>query len=283
MMDIKTLEKLLDAAERARATMVLVAARGAGCARWALCRRCTSSLRGTPEIQNPPLPIRRSSLDTVRSPRDICAQLAARSRSHACNEDICSSRSSAPLPCPRFSVATLFRAPCKRAPSVPAAPKKLLERSRPGREGWPTADDWQSLNRSTSGRLLRPQSPIAACATSPNSESCREALASLQNPFYLGDQVALTQTSGWVGAWSSQPSAYAVAAETAADVAAAVDFARKHSLRLVVKGGGHSYKGNSCSPGFLTGMDPAHECTVALCTRRSWRAAVKDGTHRSRR
>ncbi len=133
----------------------------------------------------------------------------------------------------------------------PAAPKKLLERSRPGREGWPTADDWQSLYRSTSGRLLRPQSPIAACVTSPNSESCREALASLQNPFYLGDQVALTQTSGWVGAWSSQPSAYAVAAETAADVAAAVDFARKHSLRLVVKGGGHSYKGNSCSPDSL--------------------------------
>jgi FAD/FMN-containing dehydrogenase len=37
----------------------------------------------------------------------------------------------------------------------------------------------------------------------------------------------------------------AVAAESARDVAAAVDIARKHGIRLVVKGGGHSYFGNS--------------------------------------
>lgn len=43
----------------------------------------------------------------------------------------------------------------------------------------------------------------------------------------------------------SAPSIYAVAAKTAADVAAAVDFARVHNLRLVVKGGGHSYLGTS--------------------------------------
>jgi FAD/FMN-containing dehydrogenase len=127
----------------------------------------------------------------------------------------------------------------------PAA-ARLRERCRPGSAAWPSAADWESLQRGTQGRLLRPQSPFAACAT-PGSDSCREALANLKNPFYLGDEVALTQTSGWVGAWRSQPSAYALAAETAADVAAAVNFARMHSLRLVVKGGGHSYQGNSCS------------------------------------
>src|SRR4029079_4910019 len=31
------------------------------------------------------------------------------------------------------------------------------------------------------------------------------------------------------------------------DVVAAVNFARTHRLRVVVKGGGHSYKGTSCS------------------------------------
>ena len=36
--------------------------------------------------------------------------------------------------------------------------------------------------------------------------------------------------------------AYAVAARTAAHVAAAVNFARLNNLRLVVKGGGHSYQ-----------------------------------------
>ena len=55
----------------------------------------------------------------------------------------------------------------------------------------------------------------------------------------------MTQTLGWVGAWTSRPSVYAVAAKSTADVVAAVNFARTHSLRLVIKGGGHSYQGTS--------------------------------------
>ena len=43
----------------------------------------------------------------------------------------------------------------------------------------------------------------------------------------------------------------AVAARNTADVAAAVDFARMHRLRLVVKGGGHSYQGSSNAPDSL--------------------------------
>ncbi len=123
----------------------------------------------------------------------------------------------------------------------------LRERCRPGSAGWPTARDWENLNRSTHGRLLRPQSPFSACGTAEGSAACREALSALNNPFYLGDHVALTQTSGWAGAWVSQPSAYAIAAESTADIVAAVNFARKHALRLVVKGGGHSYQGTSCA------------------------------------
>jgi FAD/FMN-containing dehydrogenase len=49
----------------------------------------------------------------------------------------------------------------------------------------------------------------------------------------------------------SAPSVYAVAVKTASDVAAAVDFAREHNLRLVVKGGGHSYLGTSNAPDSL--------------------------------
>jgi FAD/FMN-containing dehydrogenase len=137
------------------------------------------------------------------------------------------------------------------APGLGTASKNSPGRCRPASAGWPGPADWEGLNRRTRGGLILPESPFAACATAQDSVACREALAGLKNPFYLGDQVALTQTSGWVGAWSSQPSAYAVAAETAADVAAAVNFARKHSLRLVVKGGGHSYQGTSCSPDSL--------------------------------
>lgn len=118
----------------------------------------------------------------------------------------------------------------------------MLPRVRPGRRGWPMASQWEALGRRVNGRLIRPQSPFAPTAS---SAARAEAFEQLKNPYFLGDQPALTQTSGWAGAWQSRPSAYAVVAESAADVAAAVDFARKHRLRLVVKGGGHSYQGTS--------------------------------------
>jgi hypothetical protein len=73
----------------------------------------------------------------------------------------------------------------------------------------------------------------------------------LSNPFYLADQPALTESSGWMGAWRSTPSAYAVTAQSAADVAAAVRFARAHNLRLVIKGRGHSFLGASNAPDSL--------------------------------
>jgi len=117
-------------------------------------------------------------------------------------------------------------------------------RVRPGEPGWPSAAEWERLKRDVGGRLLKPESPFAGCAGAPDA-ACREALEQLKNPYYLGDQPALTQTSGWVDAWTSRPSAYAVAASNTADVVAAVNFARKHHLRLVVKGGGHSYQGTS--------------------------------------
>src|SRR4029434_9720645 len=47
------------------------------------------------------------------------------------------------------------------------------------------------------------------------------------------------------------PSVYAVVARNTQDVVAAVDFARENNLRLVVKGGGHSYQGTSNAPDSL--------------------------------
>ncbi|HET7757244.1 MAG TPA: FAD-binding oxidoreductase, partial [Steroidobacteraceae bacterium] len=70
-------------------------------------------------------------------------------------------------------------------------------------------------------------------------------------PFYIGDQPAGTQVSGWLDAWTPAPSVYAVKARSSAAVAAAVDFARDNNLRLVIKGGGHSYQGTSNAPDSL--------------------------------
>lgn len=106
------------------------------------------------------------------------------------------------------------------------------------------ASAWEQLGRRVGPRLIAVNSPLVAAARSGGVAP--EALfTSLKNPYYLGDEPSLTQTMGWVDAWTSQPSVMAVAAESPADVAAAIDFARTRKLRLVVKGGGHSYFGNS--------------------------------------
>src|SRR6185369_9135016 len=73
----------------------------------------------------------------------------------------------------------------------------------------------------------------------------------LSNPFYISGEPALTQSSGWIDAWTSEPSAYVLTAESARDIARAVEFARRHRVRLVVKGGGHSYLGGSNAPDSL--------------------------------
>jgi FAD/FMN-containing dehydrogenase len=95
------------------------------------------------------------------------------------------------------------------------------------------------------GELIKVQSPLTACMAEPSSPDCATILKKLKNPYYLGDEVGLTQSLGWVGAWTSRPSEYAVAARNIDDVVAAINFARNNNLRLAVKGGGHSYQGTS--------------------------------------
>jgi FAD/FMN-containing dehydrogenase len=128
---------------------------------------------------------------------------------------------------------------------------RIRSRVRPGDPAWPSAATWERLNQDVGGQLLKPESPFAHCGVTPISTACSEALAQLKNPYFIGDQPALTQTSGWVDAWTLQSSAYAVAARSTADIVAAVNFAREHNLRLVVKGGGHSYQGTSNAPDSL--------------------------------
>ena len=125
------------------------------------------------------------------------------------------------------------------------SPQSVFRRSRPGDPSWPSAAQWDELEAKVGGQLVEVRSPLEACRSAPESAECAAVFRGLKNPWYIGDNVALTQTSGWVDAWTSAPSAYAVAARNAADVVAAVNFARTHRLRLVVKGGGHSYQGTS--------------------------------------
>ncbi|MCA0249610.1 MAG: FAD-dependent oxidoreductase [Proteobacteria bacterium] len=126
-----------------------------------------------------------------------------------------------------------------------------FRRNRPGDPAWPSSAQWEELNGRVGGQLSRVQSPLEVCRAAPASPECETLFKRLKNPWYIGDTPGLTQTSGWADAWTFAPSAYCVAARSAQDVAAAVNFAREHRLRLVVKGGGHSYQGTSNAPDSL--------------------------------
>ena len=126
-----------------------------------------------------------------------------------------------------------------------------FRRRRPGDPAWPSRAQWDRLDKAVGGNLIAVRSPLAACKTAPGGSACAAIFKDLQNPYYIGDNPGITQTLGWTGAWKTEPSVYAVAARNAADVAAAVNFARENDLRLVVKGGGHSYLGTSNAPDSL--------------------------------
>ena len=147
----------------------------------------------------------------------------------------------------RAAAAGAFMGVSRGAVAGPAPRRRL----RPGDSGWPSEAQWSDLGRAVGGRLSRPAPMLAPCVADAKSAECAALLKSLQNPFFISDQASGTQVSGWLDAWTPAPSAYVIAAESAADVAAAVNFARAHDLRVVVKGGGHSYLGGSNAPDSL--------------------------------
>lgn len=130
-------------------------------------------------------------------------------------------------------------------------PSKSFRRCHPSDATWPSQQDWKRLNDAVEGNLIPVNFPLSRLKADPGSVAAKRLAKDLRNPFYIGDQPGLTQTLGWVDAWATQPSVYAVAARNAQDIAAAVNFAREHNLRLVVKGGGHSYQGTSNAPDSL--------------------------------
>jgi FAD/FMN-containing dehydrogenase len=107
--------------------------------------------------------------------------------------------------------------------------------------------DCSALAAKVGSRLLDVGAPLAGGV----GQECAAALARLRNPYAIEDDPGAFHTTGWHGAHVSAHSPRVVAAESAADIAAAVDFAREHGAGLVIKGTGHDYLGRSCAPGSL--------------------------------
>src|ERR1700733_6591499 len=118
-------------------------------------------------------------------------------------------------------------------------------RGRRGDPAWPSEASWDQLDHDVGGRLIKVRSPLADFGGGTPNATFQQMFKEGKNRYSRGAQVGPTQSRGWVGACTSEPSVYAVAAKTTQDVVAAVNFARINNLRLVVKGGGHSYQGTS--------------------------------------
>jgi len=104
---------------------------------------------------------------------------------------------------------------------------RTMRRVRPGDAAWPSAGNWQKLKDAVEGNLVEVHPLFGTCGADPKGAACQSDQKNIRNPFYVGDQPAGTQVSGWLDAWMPAPSVYAVKARNASDVAAAVNFARE--------------------------------------------------------
>lgn len=118
-------------------------------------------------------------------------------------------------------------------------------RCRPNDTCWPDTKAWNELKQKLSGQLVKPSADLDVCVKDSNSKACAKVLKNIHNPFYNENNSGDTQSQGLMNAWMNHASNYAVLAKDADDVAAAVNFAREHHLRLVIKGTGHDYLGRS--------------------------------------
>lgn len=110
-------------------------------------------------------------------------------------------------------------------------------------ESWPTQAQWKDLNRRVEGSLIKVDSPLYQ-----EGVDHAKLLKALENPFVIQEYPWGTESTGWLGGWSTAASPYAVAVQKTSDIVEAVKFAKQHQVKLVIKGSGHDYLGRSNAP-----------------------------------
>ncbi|KAF7324646.1 FAD-binding domain-containing protein [Mycena kentingensis (nom. inval.)] len=132
-------------------------------------------------------------------------------------------------------------------------------RNIPGDAGYPSAATWAAFNASISGRLVNVVPSAKYCA---GIGGCSDA--QWTSAIFRGAIPGAMDQVNWEQGYDLEPASlclrngttcgqgdvpiYSVEAETVKDVQAAVKFATKHNLRLVVKSTGHDYLGRSTAP-----------------------------------
>ncbi|KAF2092417.1 FAD-binding domain-containing protein [Rhizodiscina lignyota] len=131
---------------------------------------------------------------------------------------------------------------------------------------WPSLKEWQSFNESISGRLIVSH-PSAVICHQPlyNPILCKKATEEWTNSFWRTDQVGAYSAILWedgndqcdINTPVNEPCGpglvahYSVAAEDTSDIQAAIHFALRHDIYLVIKNTGHDHLGRSSGRGSL--------------------------------
>ncbi|KAF4978564.1 hypothetical protein FZEAL_5097 [Fusarium zealandicum] len=135
----------------------------------------------------------------------------------------------------------------------------------PGEKCWPSESEWKSLNSSVNGRLIK---------TVPLGSPCHDPTYDEKQCQYLQSQWQLTEihtnsSSSTMAPWFANQSCdpfqprfrpceignyvrYTVDVLDTADVVNAIDFARTHDIRFVIRNTGHDYNGRSTGAGALS-------------------------------
>ncbi|KAK7961172.1 hypothetical protein PG988_012386 [Apiospora saccharicola] len=160
------------------------------------------------------------------------------------------------------------------AASTPSSPSTFSCRVLPGDADWPTPQDWQDLNSTVGGRLIEAVPRESVCHDAPYNRYDAGACAELQKTFdfpklarmevpgefmdmsikdYSCDAFAPRSAPCSLGNHAS----YAIDASKEEDAAVksiqvALEFVRRHNIRLVVKNTGQDYLGRSTGTGALS-------------------------------
>jgi hypothetical protein len=129
-------------------------------------------------------------------------------------------------------------------------------KTSPQSSSWPSESEWNALNSTLGGQLLRPLAPAAPCHPSQanyNPTVCE----SIKTSFVKPDWHAQNPTSNLFQNWNdfscslnaTEPCSvagyplYVVNATTPEHIRLAVEFAKAKNIRLNVKSTGHDYLG----------------------------------------
>ncbi|OBT81769.1 hypothetical protein VE02_09400 [Pseudogymnoascus sp. 03VT05] len=182
----------------------------------------------------------------------------------------------------------LTLAPLPAVANFPAFPTVLKAwcRSLPGDDSWPTVSQWENLN-STVGGLLVKTYPLGSVCHDPAYDAAKcaslqtawtdaqlhmESSSSIMAPFFANqscDPWTPPSRPCTLGNYVS----YSVNATSAADIIEAVNFAQEHNIRLVIRNTGHDYSGKSIGAGALAVWTHHLKSTQVL----DWKDSYYDG------